>query len=308
MGHTVQMSELIKRIDEFYVGFKPQGANDLPLAFLTPYDTTAAFKKRKETVDTWAQGYGRYVNGKLVHDPRPDPINIKNEPVDGFKIAKSVKRTGGWNSGNVVWRIEDPRGFEWEIPSANLAQIITQTGISAGGVINGRCVIGRLGSTNILIPEGTDLWDQMEADVQTRKTRDSAKILTDLKPGDAITLKNGETGFYLGKRKVNLKVPDDKDAYARMSSYAYEHTYKKGFHNEPSKHEYYLIITGISDYNRKEGYWPVRVSKGNPPVVSVDFSKSITPAEIDKMLSAPKCYPSFAGKASEDSQDIKSII
>lgn len=292
------MSELIKRIDEFYVGFKPQGANDLPLAFLTPYDTTAAFKKRKETVDTWAQGYGRYVNGKLVHDPRPDPINIKNEPVDGFKIAKSVKRTGGWNSGNVVWRIEDPRGFEWEIPSANLAQIITQTGISAGGVINGRCVIGRLGSTNILIPEGTDLWGQMEADVQTRKTRDSAKILTDLRPGDAITLKNGETGFYLGKRKVMLKVPDDKDLYERLRAYYYK----------PSKNEYHLIVVGLNDYNYKEGYYPIRVSKGNPPVVSVDPNAGIAADKIDKMMTAPKCYPSFSGKASEDSQDIKSII
>ncbi len=286
------MSELIKRIDEFYVGFKSKGANDLPLAFLTPYDTTAAFKKRKETVDTWARGHCRYVNGKVVYDPRPDPINIKNEPVDGFKIAKSVKRTGGWNSGNVVWRIEDPRGFEWEIPSANLAQIITQTGISAGGVINGRCVIGRLGSTNILIPEGTDLWDQMEADVQTRKTRDSAKILTDLRPGDAITLKNGETGFYLGKRKVMLKVP----------------AHKRGFHNEASKSEYHMIVTGITGYNHREGYWPVICSKGNPPVVAVDYTKSIAPAEIDKMLSAPKCYPRFAGKASEESQTIESIV
>jgi hypothetical protein len=302
------MSELIKRIDEFYVGFKPQGANDLPLAFLTPYDTTAAFKKRKETVDTWAQGYGRYVNGKLVHDPRPDPINIKNEPVDGFKIAKSVKRTGGWNSGNVVWRIEDPRGFEWEIPSANLAQIITQTGISAGGVINGRCVIGRLGSTNILIPEGTDLWDQMESDVQTRKTRDSAKILTDLRPGDAITLKNGETGFYLGKRKVLLSVPEDKDLFERVGTYQYQLAWKRGFCAVPSKNEYHLIVVGLNAYNYKEDYYPVRVSKGNPPVVAVDHTKGITPAEIDKMLSAPKCYPSFAGKALEDSQDIKSII
>lgn len=302
------MSELIKRIDEFYVGFKPQGANDLPLAFLTPYDTTAAFKKRKETVDTWAQGYGRYVNGKLVYDPRPDPINIKNEPVDGFKIAKSVKRTGGWNSGNVVWRIEDPRGFEWEIPSANLAQIITQTGISAGGVINGRCVIGRLGSTNILIPEGTDLWDQMEADVQTRKDRDNAKVITDLKAGDAITLKNGETGFYLGKRKVTIEVPNDKELHAKLGDSNYRYRNAQGYHNESSQHEYHLIVVGLNDYNYKEGYYPVRVSKGNPPVVSVDHTKSLTAAQINKMLTAPKCYPSFAGKVAEAGQEIKGII
>ena len=97
------MSELIKRVDEFYVGFKGQHPNDskLPLAFLTPYDTTAAFKKRKETVDTWAKGY---CHNKAVIPAK----NVKNEPLAGYSISKSVKRTGSWNSGNVVWRIEDP--------------------------------------------------------------------------------------------------------------------------------------------------------------------------------------------------------
>jgi len=211
------MSELLKRPDEFYIGFQSQGANDLPLAFLTPYDTTAAFKKRKETVDNWARGYGRYVNGKYEYDKQPDPINLKNELVDGFKIAKSVKRTGGWNSGNVVWRIEDPRGFEWEIPSANLAQIITQTGISAGGVINGRCIIGRLGSNNILIPEGTDLWDQMNADMATREKKVNAKTITGYVRGQNITLKNGTSGWYLGREHLKVRSRFIGPAYAAVS-------------------------------------------------------------------------------------------
>lgn len=211
------MSELIKRIEEFYVGFRNQEDNDLPLAFLTPYDTTAAFKKRKETVDTWASGYGRYVNGKYEYDKPPEPINLKNESVDGFKIAKSVKRSGGWNSGNVVWRIEDPRGFEWEIPSANLAQIITQTGISAGGTINGRCVIGRLGSTNILIPEGTDLWDQMNIDMKTREKKASAKTITGYARGQKITLKNGITGWYMGREHLRLRWRFSLPSYAGVS-------------------------------------------------------------------------------------------
>jgi hypothetical protein len=42
--------------------------------------------------------------------------------------------------------------------------------------------------------------------------------------------------------------------------------------------------------------------------MSVDPNAGITVGNIDKMLTAPRCYPSFTGKASEDSQDIVSII
>lgn len=301
------MADLIKRPDEFYVGFKAQGVNEPHLAFLTPFDTTAAFKKRKDTVDNWADTY-IVVNGRYTKDTGIPAINVRNEPLLGFKISESVKRTGGWNSGNVVWRIYDPRGFEWEIPSANLAQIITQTGISAGGVINGRCLIGRLGANNILIPEGTDLWDQMLTDMETRHKKAIAKVITDLHPGDAITLKDGSEGFYLGKRKMMLTVPDDLEAFKEHGSSSYTYYRKLGFHEEESKHEYHMVVSNLSDYNYKEGYYPVSVSKGNPPVVAVDPQKSITAAAVDKMLNAPKCYPSFAGKAPEDGQDIKRII
>lgn len=302
------MADLIKKIDEFYVGFKAQGGNSLPLAFLTPFDGTAAFKKRKETVDSWATTYG-VVNGKYQKEAGIPAINVKNEPLDGFKVAESVKRTGGWNSGNVVWRIEDPRGFEWEIPSPNLAQIITQTGISAGGVINGRCIIGRLGSTNILIPEGTDLWDQMVSDVNTRKERDTAKVLKDLRPGDHITLKNGETGIYLGKRKVNIKTPIDKDLYERLHKYNYQnHFYQRsrngtgtgdGFEAVPSVHEYHLISVGLSF---------VRASKGNPPVISVDPNKGISMDKVESRLTSTKLHVMFAGKAAEEYQEIMSVV
>lgn len=306
------MTELIKRIDEFYVGFKNQHPNDsiIPLAFLTPFDTTAAFKKRKATVDSWAQGGGSWINGKYVHHGQKlPPQNIKNEPFDGFKIAKSVKRMG-WNGGNVVWRIEDPRGFEWEIPSSNLVQIIIQTGISAGGVINGRCMIGRLGSTNILIPEGTDLWDQMEADVQTRKTLDKAKIITDLKPGDAIKLKNGDKGFYLGKRKVLLETPNDPVAYQIRGDYDYRYRFHGGFHNTESKSEYHLIIVDLSDYNYQKDYFPIKAYKGNPPIVSVDAPKQITQEQVKKMLNAAKTYVSFSfsGKSGEATESVMGVV
>lgn len=267
------MSELIKRPDEFYVGFKNQGADDLPLAFLTPYDTTAAFKKRKETVDAWARGYGRYINGKYVYDKQPDPINVKNELLGDFKIAKSVKRTGGWNSGNVVWRIEDPRGFEWEISSANLAQIITQTGISAGGIINGHCIIGRIGSNNILIPEGTDLWDQMNADMATREKKANAKLVSGYQKGQWITLKNGESGWYLGREKVNL---------SRL-------IFNRPGPSGPSEHEFHLFATKTT-----YGWYKVLAYK-NLAVVEFDTNQVLSPTEENDIRKGGKTSITFAG-------------
>ncbi len=282
------MTDLIKRVDEFYVGFKTQHADTstLPLAFLTPYDTTAAFKKRKETVDSWTRGYGRWVNGKYEYDQQPTPKNIKNEPLAGFSIAKSVKRTGGWNSGNVVWRIEDPRGFEWEIPSANLAQIITQTGISAGGIINGRCIIGRLGSNNILIPEGTDLWNTMEGDMAKREKKASAKLLTGYQKGQKITLKNGESGWYLGKEKVYLG---------------------RRYSSRPgpvgvSEHEYHLFV-------RQTTYgWYTIIAYKNLSVVGFDANTLLSPMEEQKIRKGDKTSFLFAGAPPVENAHITGLI
>lgn len=260
---------LIKRPDEFYVGFKkPETGTTVPLAFLTPFDNTAAFQKRKETVDNWAQGYGRWVNGQYVHDPHPEAKVIPNEPIAGFTIAKSVKRNG-WNAGNVVWRIEDPRGFEWEIPSANMAQILIQSGVNAG-VINGKCVIGRLGSNNILIPEGTDLWDQMEKDMDKRKAKASAKVIKDFNRGQWVTLKNGEEGWYLGQEHVMVQ-KNYKDRPGGPEQ------------NGPSKEQYHLFWS--SEYHDRQ-FRRISVYK-NLHVIAVDDTKVLDPS-VERELRSDK--------------------
>lgn len=276
---------LIKRPDEFYVGFKnPEGGATVPLAFLTPFDNTAAFQKRKETVDNWAKGYGRWVNGQYVHDPHPEAKVIPNEPIAGFTIAKSVKRNG-WNAGNVVWRIEDPRGFEWEIPSANMAQILIQSGV-VGGVINGKCVIGRLGSNNILIPEGTDLWDQMEKDMGKRKAKASAKVIKDFNRGQWVTLKNGEEGWYLGQEHVALtkRFPGKPEDPGKVTKEAYH------------------LFHSVTHY----GWHTITLYK-TLPVVSVDAEKILSVGEEHSIRSMKKddhISFEFAGTAPENAYPI----
>ena len=77
----------------------------------------------------------------------------KNELLSGYKIAQHIHRGYYWGGGNVVWRIVDPRGFEFEIESSNMSKILECTSI-INGEIQGKCIIGRSNKgINILLPE-----------------------------------------------------------------------------------------------------------------------------------------------------------
>lgn len=303
------MSDLINKFDRLYVGQKPQGGNNpLPLAFLTPYEDNAAGRKRMETVDRWVEeGNYAMVNGTWTKTPNTLKSEIiDNVPLAGFSIAKSVRRDSSWNGGNVVWRIEDPRGYEWEISSSNLAQIITQTGISAGGVINGRCIIGRLAGANILVPEGTDLWDKMEADLVKREVKATQKNVSGYAPGDMIKTKTGEELVYLGTEKVMLKVYDDPEMERRVRL-GYYSTTKPTFKLKPSDNEYLLFAT-VGDYYFKESFFPISAYKNNPVVEVMD--KPVSAKTLDTIRKNPtgKTYISFSGKPKEASTEIFGFI
>lgn len=176
------------------------------LGFLTPYENTAAGRKRQATADAWADNGSysyEYVNGvqkRIKRDKPPEQQTrvIKNEMLAGFKLAEEIRRTY-WGGGNVVWRIEDPRGFEMEISSSNFARIITECGIEPGGIIPGKCIYGRVGGDNILIPDGSELWKQSHKDAEEleRKSKSVSKNLVQI--GSMCELKNGQMAVYLGQ-------------------------------------------------------------------------------------------------------------
>jgi hypothetical protein len=112
-------------------------------------------------------------------------------------------RRYGWNSGNTVWRIADPRGFELEISSANFARIVDCTTLDKGAIA-ARCVWGRCGSENILLPESSDVF--IEAQKETVRRSTTVKV-GELAPGDVVDLLGGyywEGGpaTYLGKHWI----------------------------------------------------------------------------------------------------------
>jgi hypothetical protein len=189
----------IKVPGQFYVGLKVQSHNEsnVPLGFATPYEpNTAAYEKRLSTINTWCNFNNRVWNPDTkIYDPIaiPEPIIINNTPVSGFKIADSIRRVY-WGGGNVVWRIEDPRGYELEISSSNLAKILDCTTIKDGEIMID-CVWGRDKSQNVLLPTNSEPYKE----AMTNTVRESKKVsLKDVKIGDTVLMKNGTSGIYAG--------------------------------------------------------------------------------------------------------------
>jgi hypothetical protein len=144
---------------------KDANNEDGHLGFASPYTKDSAFEKRKASQNSWAYGYGAEVaiddedNCTITKDSNHGrggygsgqnwdasmlfitgcyPRVISNELIEGFQIAKSVRRWGWGGSGNVKWRITDPRGFDLEISSENFANVLACTTM-VNGVIQGKC-------------------------------------------------------------------------------------------------------------------------------------------------------------------------
>jgi hypothetical protein len=180
-----QKNLTMKLPDQYYCGFNRRGDDEL-LGFMTPFGTDAAFDKRKYTVDSWS-------NSNRSKE-KIEPIVFNNVLMEGFRLDRHIKRYG-WNGGNVVVRVEDPRGFEVEISVANLCKILQNNTIE-NGLIKAKCIWGRDRAQNILLTENSQPYLDAIQNTQRQLKSVSAR---DIKPGFIIRLKNGKEGQYLGK-------------------------------------------------------------------------------------------------------------
>ena len=210
--------------DKLYVTVehRPDAKSDTGhLGFSSPYTKDAAFRKRKDTQDQWAYGHGTnwviddddQITSGEGHTSKVDmialfvtqayPRVVVNEPREGFEIAKSVRRYGYRGPGNVLWRITDPAGYDLEISSENFASIVDHC-VLEQGVIKGRCVWGRDGSKNVLLPEGSEPYDQA---LKFTKQKKNSVSLKDVKLGDTVEILNkgmiGVPFTYLGKMFIH---------------------------------------------------------------------------------------------------------
>lgn len=222
--------------DQYFVGKQSYiGKGDkFPLGFPTPEGKDSPAKKRKQTVIDWS--------GK---DGKQEIID--NVPVEGFRFVGDVKRSGGWfSNGNVVWRVEDPRGFEFEITSPNLAMMLELTTIE-NGVIKGKCLYARDGAKNALLVENSTEYQQ--ALEQTKRIKSSEKFtLKSLQPGDLVQMVDGTEAYYYGKIYCLVEVKSeyyvDHNGAITSSRDYYSHRGNPHSKTEFVVKERYLLISG----------------------------------------------------------------
>lgn len=179
----------IKLPEKHYVTFQ-QRENACPLGFMTPWGDDDAAKKRMVTADSWAASsyYGRK-NKKPI-----EPKVLNNELLSGFRVMHSVDRSNRYNK-NIVWRIEDPRGFELEISSGNMETIINECNIEKGEILE-PCVWGRLKNANVLLPEASQEYQDA---IENTKRVGTKVTIKDVPIGSIVLLHDGREAEYLGK-------------------------------------------------------------------------------------------------------------
>ena len=151
------------RIDEEIIDqFTPnQRVIKHTVGFLHPHANTASAEKKRKTQLDWAYGgwkkevydvdgviwvrafewnYGGVAPQNVLKSdsPVPDelqPVIVDNTPMVGFKILRSVSRS---TTNNKLWKVLDPRGYEFEISTASFEDIIMQSTIKNGEIM-ARC-------------------------------------------------------------------------------------------------------------------------------------------------------------------------
>lgn len=174
------MKNATKFYKQLYVGRIPEYEFDYAtntistsctvLGFMTPFGTDKASLARIGTVDEWVDDKTYVIRNRIantIHHHSTDiaipTITVDNDKLSGFRIDDMRRRM---TTSNVVWRVEDPRGFQLELSSPNLSYIIEEVGLLPGGQIPGQCVWGRVGNLNWLIPVNTPMFAGYEESIK----------------------------------------------------------------------------------------------------------------------------------------------
>lgn len=260
--------ENVKIPAKHYVGLAKRHGDGIPLGFMTPWGEDAAAVKRMQTVDSWA---GR---DKL------SAVTIDNVPMSGFKLTKSIRTTN--YGGHDHWRVEDPRGFELEISSGNLAQLLSVGTVEQGEFLD-QCVWARHGANNVLLSTATEEYKEAIENTRVAALKSSWK---DVKLGNRVVLQNNTRGIWLGKmHHVSM-------------GYNNQHDNALGENElDTSTRSVHLILTDESLSNR----WTKTLYMIATPKLSFveDASTVLTEAEAElqanALLQDPEVYISKSG-------------
>lgn len=135
--------------------------------------------------------------GRTTTDVNLTPIELINEPIEGFVLNKKVGGyNSGWNHRSTYCRVYDPRGFEFEISVPNLLYILQETNSYKGKGLEGKFIYGWDGKDLVLLPTSSP--DYIESTNFTKLQ--SKKISTkDLQEGFIYKHKTEGNFIYLGR-------------------------------------------------------------------------------------------------------------
>lgn len=202
---------MIKIHDKLWYVVKPEDSDNL--AYMCQYELSkdgeplSNVSRMQETGRNWAKKMLHIWNDektKVVDRicVEGEEFTVDNTPTSGFYIGSSVSR---WSTSNKLFRVKDPRGFQVEVPTDNIATLLHHTTVT-NGVVQEPCVWGREGNNHILLPVNSEPYlitlDQMD-------TLENKLIpVKDLKIGDWVRFfaEPEQEYYYLGKIKATWKV------------------------------------------------------------------------------------------------------
>lgn len=131
------------------------------------------------------------------------PLELVNEPTEGFSIERAVGGGGGWSARKAWCRIQDPRGFEFEISFENLIFLLNYCGyeiIEGKGIFKSAMVYGWDGFGSLVLTpvNSPDYIHSLEVDA----TKDYAP--KDCKVGEWYQTKCYPTKYYRYCGKYNV--------------------------------------------------------------------------------------------------------
>lgn len=166
------------------------------------------FQNRKGTY-TGKLAYVSYINSKNEIakqyswegwiDKSIEPIELKNEPIEGFVLNKKVGgERSGWNYRNTYTRVYDPRGFEFEITVDNLIFILEECVSNKGKGLEGKFVYSWSGKDLVLLPVSSIDYKN-SIDFKNKKEKITAK---NLEIGSSYNVKGYDNPIiYIGRHK-----------------------------------------------------------------------------------------------------------
>lgn len=187
---------------KFYVARVRRGTGlDEVLGYMVEADKehTKAFEKKKSSADRWASGSNRL-----------DPIYVDNEPKTGFVMVTNVSR---YSTSNVVWRCRHPEGFEFEITSSNMCDLIANNTI-----INGEFQDAMFfNHSRELINAKTTTYAKM---VEKKEAQEERKNFADsIQPGDGFSTEYSKDEYvYLGEFHAICENKNKELNYAAKST------------------------------------------------------------------------------------------